>query len=176
MVGGVTACSFSWAPLLLARTTWHCFGGGAGGVGCMERLGSPMSPLTVSAAKVFFYHVSTWKNGQCSELFCWEISSVEALETGNLGRRGQIWWGIITTGHCCFEGLPGPTAVLGIHYCVGSSSSPLRYGRLQYGVGKVQITGAYHTGGSPGARLLATSVQICPYSGTPTISFFPLGL
>lgn len=56
----------------------------------MERLGSPVSPLTVSAAKIVFYHVSTWKNGQCSGLFFWEISSVEALETGNLGEGGRF--------------------------------------------------------------------------------------
>lgn len=57
-----------------------------------------MDPLTVSAAKaisVICIHLEKWA---CFGVFFWEISSVEALETGNLGRRGRF--GDITTEHC----------------------------------------------------------------------------
>lgn len=55
----------------------------------MARPGNAWTPRQCLQPKPFLLHMPTLKKWVIG-LFFWEIGSVEAPETGNLGTRGQI--------------------------------------------------------------------------------------
>lgn len=91
MVGSVIAVECLLGPSSFGQDRmtllWKC---AAWGVGCMEGPGSLWTPSQCLQATLFLFNVSSYKNGQCLGLFFWETSSVEALETGNLGECNRF--------------------------------------------------------------------------------------